>query len=131
MSRTKINWYEPQLDILLKQPQGVVGRSLARRGNKVLNAARIQVGVDTGRLKASLKMTHDRSIRGQFVMVGSKLNYALMHHQGTRPHIITPNRSQVMVFANKGRVIYATRVNHPGTRANRYLTDNLYLALKD
>ena len=131
MSRVEINWYEPQLDVLLKQPQGAVGRSLARRGNKVLNAARAQVGVDTGRLKASLKMTHDRSIRGQFVMVGSKLNHALMHHQGTRPHIITPNRSQVMVFANKGRVIYATRVNHPGTRANRYLTDNLYLALND
>ena len=36
-----------------------------------------------------------------------------------------------MVFASKGNVIYTTSVNHPGTKPNRYLTDNLYLALKD
>jgi hypothetical protein len=119
------------MDYLLKQPEGPVGRSLSRRGTRILAAARRQVGTDTGRLKASLRMTHGRSIRGQFIMVGSQLDYALMHHQGTRPHIITPTRSQVMVFANRGRVIYTTQVNHPGTRANRYLTDNLYLALKD
>ena len=89
----------------------------------------MQAGIDTGRLKRSLKMTHERSSRGQFVMVGSKLNYALMHHEGTRPHIITPNRAQVMVFNKGPRVIYTTSVRHPGTKANRYLKDNLYLAL--
>ena len=128
----KINWYEPQVDILLKQPQGVVGRSLTRRGRKILAAAGLQVGVDTGELLKSLKITtHSRSTRGQFIMVGSKLNYAYMHHEGTKPHIIAPRRSQVMVFASKGNVIYTTSVKHPGTKPNRYLTDNLYLALKD
>ena len=126
-----INLYKSQLDYLLDNPAGPVGRSLARRGQKVLAAAKRQVGVDTGRLQKSLRMTHERSSRGQFVRVGSRLNYALLHHQGTRPHIITPSRSQVMVFNKGTRVIYATSVRHPGTRANRYLTDNLYLALKD
>lgn len=121
-----------QLDYLLNNPAGPVGRSLARRGRKVLIAARGQVGLDTGRLKKSLRMTHERSAgRGQFVKVGSPLNYALSHHEGSRPHIITPKRSQVMVFNKGSRVIYATSVRHPGTRANRYLTNNLYLALKD
>ena len=126
---TNVNWYPAQVDYLLHQPAGPVGRDLARRGRKVLMAATMQVGVDTGRLKKSLKMTHERSGRGQFVMVGSKLNYALMHHEGTRPHIITPNRAQVMVFNKGPRVIYTTSVRHPGTKANRYLKDNLYLAL--
>jgi hypothetical protein len=126
---TNITWDKAQLGILLDSPQGPVGRDLARRGRKVLIAATGQVGVDTGRLKKSLKMTHERGTRGQFVMVGSKLNYALMHHEGTRPHIITPNRAQVMVFNKGPRVIYATSVRHPGTKANRYLKDNLYLAI--
>lgn len=126
---TNVTWDKTQLGLLLDSPAGPVGRDLARRGRKVLIAATMQVGIDTGRLKKSLKMTHERSTRGQFVMVGSKLNYALMHHEGTRPHIITPNRAQVMVFNKGSRVIYATSVRHPGTKANRYLRDNLYLAL--
>jgi hypothetical protein len=127
----KITLFKPQMDFLLNNPAGPVGRSLARRGVKVLGAAQGQVGVDTEKLKNSLKMTHERGARGQFVLVGSKLKYALAHHQGSRPHIIRPNRAQVMVFSKESRVIYTTSVRHPGTRANRYLTDNLYLALKD
>lgn len=127
----KIVFYDSQVDYLLNNPAGPVGRSLVRRGVKVLDAARRQVGVDTGKLQKSLRITHERSTRGQFVKVGSKLNYALAHHQGSRPHIITPTRAQVMVFNKGSRVIYATSVRHPGTEANRYLTDNLYLALKD
>jgi hypothetical protein len=126
----KINWNESALDYLLKNPAGPVGRDLSKRGNKVLAAARIQVGVKTEDLRKSLKVTHERSVRGQFVKVGSTtVKYALAHHEGTRPHIITPKRAQVMVFESKGSVIYATRVKHPGTKANRYLSDNLYLAL--
>ena len=126
---TNVTWKYPALNYLLDSPAGPVGQDLARRGRKVLMAATMQVGVDSGRLKKSLKMTHERATRGQFVMVGSKLNYALMHHEGTRPHIITPNRAQVMVFNKGPRVIYTTSVRHPGTKANRYLKDNLYLAL--
>ena len=126
-----INLSKSQLDYLLNNPAGPVGRSLARRGRRVLAAARGQVGVDTGKLKKSLRMTHERSARGQFVRVGSQLNHALVHHQGSRPHIITPKRSQVMVFSKGAQIIYATSVRHPGTAPNRYLTDNLYLALKD
>jgi hypothetical protein len=127
----KIVFYDPQIDYLLNNPDGPVGKSLTRRGIKVLVAARRQVGVDTGKLQKSLRINRERAARGQFVKVGSKLNYALAHHEGSRPHIITPTRAQVMVFNKGSRVIYATSVRHPGTEANRYLTDNLYLALKD
>lgn len=128
---TDIKWRRPELDYLLKNPSGPVGRTLGKRGLRVVIAARRQVGVDTGALKRSISMSHKRDVRGQFVKVGSPLNYALMHHEGTKPHIITPNRSQYLVFNKGSRVIYATSVRHPGTKPNRYLTDNLYLALKD
>jgi hypothetical protein len=128
---TNITWNNAGLDYLLKNPLGPVGRSLSKRGLRVANAAKRQVGVDTGALRRSISTSHKRDVRGQFVKVGSPLNYALMHHQGTKPHIITPNRSQYLVFNKGSRVIYATSVRHPGTKPNRYLTDNLYLALKD
>ena len=128
---TDIEWNNAGLDYLLKNPLGPVGRSLSKRGLRVANAARRQVGVDTGALKRSISISHKRDARGQFVRVGSPLSYALMHHEGTKPHIITPHRSQYLVFTKEKRVIYATSVRHPGTEPNRYLTDNLYLALED
>jgi hypothetical protein len=49
----------------------------------------------------------------------------LMHHQGTRPHIIVPRRAQTLRFYSRGRIVYSKLVHHPGTKPNRYLTDNL------
>ena len=115
------------IDNLLNQPNGTVGRYLAAVGHRIMIAAKQQVGVDTGELKRSIHMRHYRSGMGQFIQVGSSVKHALLHHEGTRPHIITPNRAQVLRFTAGSRVIYTHAVRHPGTRPNRYLTDNLYL----
>jgi hypothetical protein len=115
------------LDTMLNSPAGIVGRHMAVTGLQIMIAAKRQVGVDTGRLKNSIHMRHFRSGIGQVVEVGSPLKYALLHHEGTRPHLITPNRAQVLRFSAGSRVIYTHQVKHPGTRPNRYLTDNLYL----
>ena len=116
-----------ELDTLLNAPGGTVGRHLASVGRSIVAAAKGQVGVDTGRLKASIHMRHSRSGVGQYIEVGSPLKHALVHHEGSRPHLIVPNRSQVLRFTAGSRVIYTHMVRHPGTRPNRYLTDNLYL----
>lgn len=116
-----------ELDKLLNEPIGTVGKHLAARGALIVAAAKRQVGVKTGALRASIHMRHTRRGLGQAVQIGSSLKYALAHHEGTRPHIIVPNRSRVLRFSAGGRVVYTHAVRHPGTRANRYLTDNLYL----
>jgi len=116
-----------EMDFLLKNPAGPVGRYLARKGRLVLAAAKSQVGVRSGALRASLHMRHLRDSRGQFVRIGSPLDYALAHHEGTRPHLITPNRAQVLRFTKGTTVVYAHSVMHPGTKPNRYLTNNLRL----
>ncbi len=115
------------LDHLLNEPYGPVGRHLNERGRRIVVAAKGQVGVKTGRLKSSIHLRHDRDIRGQYIKVGSPLRYALAHHEGTRPHMIVPNRSRVLRFSAGARVVYTHMVRHPGTRANKFLTDNLYL----
>lgn len=123
-----INWW-PSLDYELQNPAGMVGRHIARRGEIIAMAARAQAGKDTGRLIASIHSRHLRDTRGQFVRVGSDVSYALAHHEGTKPHVIVPNRAKMLRFTSGGRVVYTRKVMHPGTRANRYLKDNLYLAI--
>jgi hypothetical protein len=56
------------------------------------------------------------------VQVGSNLNYAYMHHEGTRAHVINAHQGRLMRFNSRGRVVYARKVINPGTRGNPYLT---------
>lgn len=110
--------------MLLKQPAGTVGRHLSRRATVFVAASKAQAGVETGMLKASIRvMSHDRASYGQTMKIGSDVRYALWHHQGTRPHMIVGRR--VLRFVKNGNVVFAHRVMHPGTRPNRYLSDNL------
>lgn len=119
---------KPELDHLLNDPTGEVGVYLKRRGQIVLAAAKRQVGSQTGLLRASIQLVHTRQGAGQYLWIGSYDSIAYMHHEGTRPHIIEARAEHKMLrFTSGGRVIYTRRVMHPGTRPNRYLTDNLRL----
>jgi hypothetical protein len=122
---TKVVFYDVVLNDFLKDPSGAVGRYLKNKGNEILTSARARVGVRTGALRASLHMRHMRDPRGQQIWVGSKLNYALAHHEGTKPRVITPKSGKMLRFVSRGQVVYAHSVNHPGTKANRYLADAL------
>ena len=119
--------YDRQMDFLLKDPNGPVGRMLERRSGYVLRAAKGQVGVRTGALRQNIHMRHFRDSRGQYVKISAEKPYALAHHEGTRPHRITPNRAQTLRFMRRGAIVFAGAVNHPGTKANKFLTDNLHL----
>lgn len=121
----QFNWYEGPLDLLLRNPIGSVGRYMKKRGLKMLAGAKAQVGVDTGALRASIHMRHKRNTRFQYIEVVAKTKYAYMHHEGTKPHIITPSRRTVLRFVSKGVLVRTALVNHPGTRPNRYLSDQL------
>lgn len=121
----KVIYYGGALDLLLNQEGGSVGRFLKEKGNEILTSARARVGVRTGALRASLHMRHMRDPRGQQLWIGSKLNYALAHHEGTKPHVITPKSGKMLRFVSRGQVVYAHSVNHPGTKANKYLADAL------
>lgn len=122
-------WDYAELDYVLKQRGGPVGRDLERRATKVMWAAKAQAGIRTGALKLSIHMNHERTPIGQKMLVGSPLSYALMHHEGTKPHVIVAKPPKMLRFVSKGKVVFTDIVLHPGTRPNKYLTDNLPLAL--
>jgi hypothetical protein len=128
-----VRFYEGELDMVLNSPQGMVGRHLAKRAYIIETAAKQQVGVQTGRLRNSIKTKTFRTTTGQGVSVGSEVSHALIHHEGSRPHVILPKvqGGKLVFMGGTGgtKLIVTDRVNHPGTRPNRYLSDWLFVAV--
>ena len=127
---TKIIFYEPVLEKYLNQPGGKVGDYLESKGRQIMVLAKSQAGLRTGALRASIHMRHSRDPRGQYVKIGSSLPYARMHHEGTKPHMIYPRKAKQLRFVKRGQVIYASAVRHPGTKANKYLTNPMRAVIR-
>jgi hypothetical protein len=64
-------------------------------------------------------------------MVGSDVKYAYYQHEGTRPHIIVPEKREKMRFKIRGRVVYAEKVVHPGTKGSKFLSRHLHKVVND
>lgn len=100
-------------------------KDIDSRGQRLQNMAVRQVGKKTGKLASSIHTRTTVDLLGIVNTTGSNNPIALLHHNGSRAHAIRPRRAKVLRFVQNGRVRYAQRVWHPGTRPNRYLTDNL------
>lgn len=123
-------WHQPQVNFLLKESRGAVGSHLMSRGRLIVTAAKVQVGVKTGRLKKSIQINYQKMPQGPRVKIGSNVSYALLHHEGSRPHVIVAKPPKMLKFNSKsGKTIFTKSVNHPGTRPNRYLSDHLKIAI--
>lgn len=122
----KLVLYKPIVNFELRNMYGTVGRYIRKVGQRAANRARRQVGVKTGALKASIRMQVIRRRGEVAVKIGGYTDYALLHHQGSRPHIIEPNKpGGQLVFFKGSRLVRTPIVHHPGTKPNRYLTDQL------
>jgi hypothetical protein len=102
-----------------------IGKDLYKRGLRLQQLARTTVPKRSGALASSIAVRYSRGGTNPFVTIGSKLDYAYWVHEGTRPHNIRVNRDRLMRFTVRGRVIYATTVNHPGSRPTHYLSRHL------
>jgi hypothetical protein len=122
-----LNLHKIRLDAYTKTAKGPLWGILQRRGKLVISLARRQVGVDTGRLRASITMDHKTVRYGQELKIGSKNKIAYLHHEGTKPHLIVPKTAPQLVFMSKGRIIRTQMVKHPGTRPNQFLSDQLFV----
>jgi hypothetical protein len=123
----KLVLYTPVLEAELKTSKGQLWKILDRRGKLSLLLAKNQVGKKTGKLALSIKMDHITTPRGQELKIGSENKIAYLHHEGTRPHLIRPKTAPQLVFMSKGRIIRTQLVRHPGTKPNRYLSDQLFI----
>lgn len=102
--------------------RGASRSELETTARQVMNRAKVLAPVDTGRLRASIRIESRRTLALRSVYtVGSDVDYAAMVHDGTRPHTIRPKNAQALRFRIGGRIVYAKVVHHPGTRARPFL----------
>lgn len=120
-----ITWYDSVIDHMLRAPTGTVGRYIDRKGVSTERLAVAQVGKETYDLVRSISRKTESAPYGVKVTISAWDRKAMMHHEGTRPHIIRPRNAKVLRFKVGGKVVYASLVRHPGTKPNRFLTDNL------
>jgi len=127
------------LQALLESESGPVARDLMVRGERVKTKAKQLVGVSkpdpVPRKKPHRPGTlRDRIVKrmsiksGKLVVeVGADVPYAFFHHEGTVAHIIRAKNSPYLVFywSRVDRVVAFKSVNHPGTKANKFLTNAL------
>lgn len=123
----------------LRSETGPVVRGLLVLGNQVKGGARSQVGVHRpmpgerrvrppGTLRDSIVVRVVHGGPNPAVRVGSDDPIAFIHHEGTPPHLIRARIKPLLVFfwEKVGQVVAFPKVNHPGTKPNRYLTDPLH-----
>jgi hypothetical protein len=140
------------IDIVLFKPNGMVGLDLQKRARRFSHYARRDAPIGRGgnrsipgRLKKSIRVSGHRKLPnvGQTIRIGTfNVPYAVYVHKGTKPHKISPrskrslafmpNQPKDMAYISKGTTkIIRRSVNHPGTKANQFLSDNVkWLYLK-
>lgn len=93
-------------------------------GNDALTYITIFTPVRTGRLRAGNQFNMESA--PAFQAAGRLVNdtdYALAVQNGTPPHVIRPQSPDgVLRFETGGQVVYATHVNHPGTRPQPFMS---------
>ncbi len=68
---------------MLHSPNGMTGREITRRGERVLTRARELVGIASGRLYNSLRLSR-ATVGGEVaVNISTNVRYARFHHDGT------------------------------------------------
>lgn len=110
---------------MLRGPGGLVHKDITKRTRRAETFAKAQVGKDTRELYRSISYRITTGSGNVLGVVSANNKIALMHHNGTRPHIIAARRAQTLRFKSRGKIVYAKVVRHPGTRPNRFLTDSL------
>jgi hypothetical protein len=94
-------------------------------GNDSLTYATIATPVRTGRLRAGNQLIVEAPANwSATARLVNDTDYAWNVHNGTQPHVITPRTpGGVLRFETGGQVVYATHVNHPGTRPQPFLAE--------
>lgn len=120
----RVDIYKDKVRFVLRDPGGLVYPYIEKKTKQVTRLAKAQVGVATGALKNSIEYNMRSGAGPVSSRVTAHDRKAIMHHEGTKPHIIE-GKSKTLKFRGGPTVLYRKRVMHPGTKPNRFLTDSL------
>ena len=115
-------------------PDGMVGRYLVKKALATERFAKHVVGVDTGRLRASIKADKFASPsppNNLAISVTASTRYAFLYHEGYKASSYDPKTKKYMKFPVKGgRIVFTEHVNHPAFKGNPYLRDAMVVSLR-
>lgn len=114
-----------------ESPTGMTGRWTGKKAHEVQAHAIVFApkpgqsrGYATGETATTVRVKGPALGRsGPEATVVSDTDHAVFVHEGTPPHVIRarPGGKMVFFWRKAGRVVFADRVNHPGTGANPFL----------
>ena len=106
--------------------RGAINRTMRRIGKLMIPVLKGMTPVVTGKLKNSTRFqilgapdTQILQIRQGARSVGGAF-YGEFVRKGTAKHVIEARPGKALRFVIGGQVVFAKRVNHPGTKANPY-----------
>lgn len=116
-------------------PGGITGRWLRREADRVAHVSKGYVGKGgSGKLAKSIKRTKvtndgptdlEVSVRADARKRGQPESYALVHHEGSKPHVIEPTTpGGVLHWGGRGGP-HVIIVHHPGSDGTHYLVKGL------
>ena len=70
----------------------------------------------TGKLRRGWVIVQNKTTQG---VIANRVPYAPFVEFGTSPHVIYPRKRKFLRFKVGGKTIFARKVNHPGTKAQR------------
>lgn len=106
-----------------KFPQMMTDAMVASTTGVQNDAKRVRSGSfknQTGDLRRSITRRVEGPQKG---IIFTDVKYAPYVEFGTKPHVITPKNKKMLAFKSGGRLIFAKKVNHPGTKAYNYMRD--------
>lgn len=76
----------------------------------------------TGKTQRATKARVLRARNGRLIRLSNARKVATFLEYGTKPHVIMPKKpGGRLVFRKGGQLIFARKVNHPGTRPYKFL----------
>lgn len=100
----------------------LAGKQMLEVARQVQARAKVLAPVNSGRLRGSIKIKRGISLRGPKQTVYTNVEYAPYVENGTRPHVIRPRTKKALRFRVGGQFVIVAKVNHPGTRAQPFLS---------
>lgn len=131
--RIEFTWNEPEIDRILRSPDGDVATYVRRVAEATRSLAVAGAPVDDGPLRASLRVQMEYTAGHVKAWVYSNLEYSIWVHEGTgiygpRGTPIRPKRGRYLVFEarnarttprGRGNLVFARQVK--GARPNRFI----------
>lgn len=106
---------------LQARAMGALTAAVTQSAEHLAGAAQAAAPVDTGTLRASIHVegvsVGAASVEARVATGGESSHYAVFVHEGTGAHVIRPRNGKALAFGG----IVVRSVNHPGTRAYKFL----------